>query len=140
MGDRIELGHLVYTIYETRWLPQIGEGPSARIPQNRFFLVRMNVGNTSTNELLVPNLTIEDDKGNTYPDLSNGDGVPQWLGYLHPVTVAQAAAGNAVFDAPPAHYKLHITDETSQIAALVDIPLSFRSETPDIPTPATEQR
>jgi hypothetical protein len=41
--------------------------------------------------------------------------------------------GNALFDAPPAHYKLHLSDESSQQTALVDIPLSFRAETPELP-------
>jgi hypothetical protein len=135
MGDRVELGHLVYTVFETRWLTQIGEGPSARVPQNRFFLIRLSVGNTSSREMLVPNMTIEDDKGNTYPELTDGDGVPQFLAVLRPVTIADAAAGNALFDAPPGHYKLHIADEENERLALVDIPLSFRSDVPEVPSP-----
>ncbi|PWT96903.1 MAG: hypothetical protein C5B51_32365, partial [Terriglobia bacterium] len=98
MGDRIVLGHLVYTVYETRWLPQIGEGPTARVPQNRFFLIRMSVGSSSNQETLIPNKTIVDDKGTSFTELSNGDGVPEWLGFLRPVTVAAAVAGNALFD------------------------------------------
>jgi hypothetical protein len=41
--------------------------------------------------------------------------------------------GNAVFDAPPRHYKMKVFDETSDKAAYIDIPLSFVSETPDVP-------
>lgn len=133
MGDRIELGRLVYTVFETRWLPQIGEGPTARIPQNRFFLIRMSVGNTGSGEILLPNLSIEDDQGNSYPELSEGEGVPQFLGLLHPVTAAQPLAGNVLFDAPPQHYRLRLWDQENQHTALVDIPLSFRSEIPDVP-------
>jgi hypothetical protein len=137
MGDRIELGRLVYTVFETRWLPQIGEGPTARIPQNRFFLIRMSVGNTGTGEILIPNLSIEDDTGNSFPELTDGDGVPQFLGMLHPVTTAQPLSGNVLFDAPAQHYRLRLWDQENQRTALVDIPLSFRSETPDVPTPDT---
>ncbi len=135
MGDRIELGHLIYTVLETRWLPQIGEGPTARVPQSRFLLIRMSVGNTGSGELLLPNLSIEDDHGNSYPELSDGEGVPQFVGLLQPITTAQPLAGNILFDAPPQHYRLRIWDQENQHTALVDIPLSFRSETPDIPAP-----
>lgn len=140
MGDRVELGHLVYTVLETRWASQLGDGPTARVPQHRFFLVRMNVGNTGNGRAIVPNMTIEDDHGNSYPEVRDGEGVPEWLGFLRPVTTLQAAAGNAVFDVPPAHYKLQVTDEDSQRSALVDIPLSFREEAPELPAPGGEQR
>jgi len=40
-----------------------------------------------------------------------------------------------VFDVPPKHYRLRVTDETSQKANDIDIPLNFASETPDMPTP-----
>ena len=46
---------------------------------------------------------------------------------------AESAQGHALFDAPPRHYKLRITDEDSDKAAYVDIPLSFTSESPDVP-------
>ena len=140
MGDRVELGHLIYTVFETRWLPQIGEGPTARIPENRFFLVRMSVGNTGGAEALVPNMTIEDDKGNSYPELTNGEGIPQFLGVLQAVRTAEPASGSALFDAPPAHYKLRLSDENSQHTALVDIPLTFHSESPDVPAPGAEAK
>jgi hypothetical protein len=51
------------------------------------------------------------------------------------VKAAESAQGNVVFDAPPRHYKLKVTDETGDRTALIDIPLTFGSETPDIPTP-----
>jgi hypothetical protein len=135
MGDRIELGRLVYTVFETRWLPEIGEGPTARIPQNRFFLIRMSVGNTGSGEILLPNVSLEDDQGNSYAELTDGEGVPQFVGMLHPVTTAQPLSGNVLFDAPPQHYRLLLWDQENQHSALVDIPLSFRSETPDVPAP-----
>jgi len=142
MGDRVELGHLVYTVFETRWASQLGEGSTARVPQpqHRFFLIRMNVGNTATVRAIVPNMSIEDDHGNSYPEVRDGDGVPEWLGFLRPVTTLEAAAGNVLFDVPPAHYRLRVTDEDSQRAALVDIPLSFQSDVPDLPTPGADPR
>jgi len=81
--------------------------------------------NSGSGDLIVPNLTIEDDKGNSYAELRDGDGVPDWIGYLRQVKPAESARGNLLFDAPPAHYKLRITDENEENSAYFDIPLSF---------------
>jgi hypothetical protein len=142
LGEKVALGHISYAIYETQWVPQFGEGPTARIPQHRFFLVRMSAVNSGGDDLIVPNVTIEDDHGNTYPELKDGDGVPEWIGYLRQVKPAESAAGNLVFDAPPAHYKLRITDENGESAAYIDIPLSFGAEVPppEVPTPDGEKK
>ena len=128
LGEKAELGHIIYTVYETQWMPQFGNGPTARIPQHRFYLVRMAAVNSSGADLIVPNVTVEDDKGNSYPELRDGDGVPVWIGYLRRVKPAESVRGNLLFDAPPAHYKLRITDENEENSAYFDIPLSFGAE------------
>ncbi len=141
LGEKAELGHIIYTVYETQWVPQFGEGPAARVPQHRFFLVRMAAVNSGSADLIVPNVTIEDDNGNSYPELRDGDGVPQWIGYLRQVKPAESAQGNLLFDAPPAHYKLRITDENEENPAYVDIPLSFGAELPSpVPAPGSEKK
>jgi hypothetical protein len=142
LGEKAGLGHIIYTVYETQWLPQLGEGPAARVPEHRFFLVRMAAVNSGSEDLSVPNVTVEDDKGNSYPELPNGDGVPQWIGYLRRVKPAESAQGNLVFDAPPAHYKLRITDENEENSAYFDIPLSFGAEIPtnEIPAPIEKKQ
>jgi hypothetical protein len=137
MGEKVELGHLYYQVFETQWLTHIGEGAEARVPQNRFFLVRLSTGTSTSGSVGVPNMTIQDDNGNTYHELSDGAGVPNWAGYLHNAEPGQPASGNIVFDAPPRHYKLKITDESGDRTAFIDIPLSFTSETPEIVTPGT---
>ena len=142
MGEKVAAGQIIYTVYETQWMPQLGEGPTARVPQHRFFLVRMTAVNSGSAEVIVPNVTVEDDQGNTYPELQNGDGVPQWIGYLRTVKPAESAQGNLVFDAPPAHYKLRLTDENEENPAYVDIPLSFGAEIPpaELPAPGPEKK
>jgi hypothetical protein len=142
LGEKLQLGHIIYTVYETQWAPQFGEGPAARIPEHRFFLVRMAAVNGASEDVSVPNVTIEDDKGNSYPELSNGDGVPQWIGYLRQVKPAESVQGNLLFDAPPAHYRLRITDENEENPAYIDIPLSFGAEAPptDVPMPGSEKK
>jgi hypothetical protein len=135
LGDRIQLGHIAYLVYETQWMTHIGAGPEARIPQHRYFLVRMSATNGAGGDVTVPNFIIQDDSGNTYHELSDGTGVPDWIGYLRNVKPAEAAQGNALFDAPPRHYKLKIQDEDGERTAFVDIPLNFGAETPDIVAP-----
>ena len=133
MGEKVELGHLYYQVFETQWLTHIGDGAESRVPQNRFFLVRLSAVNSYGSDVIVPNLMLEDDSGNSYPELSSGDGVPQYIGYLRNVRPADSAQGNALFDAPPRHYKMKLSDETGEKIAYVDIPLTFVSETPDVP-------
>ena len=53
MGDRVELGHIIYTVFETQWMTHIGEGPLARVPQNRFFLVRMTAVNSGSGDQIL---------------------------------------------------------------------------------------
>jgi hypothetical protein len=80
----------------------------------------------------IPDFTIEDDSGHTYNELTIGEGVPQWIGYLRSAKPADFVQGNVVFDAPPGHYKLRVSDDQKN-EALVDIPLTFGAETPEIP-------
>jgi hypothetical protein len=133
MGEKITLGHIVYVVFETQWLTHIGQGADARVPQHRFFLVRLSASNSLSTDIIVPNFSVEDDSGNTYPELSSGEGVPQYIGYLRNVKGTDTVQGNAIFDAPPRHYKMKIADETGERTAYIDIPLNFVSETPDVP-------
>ncbi len=134
MGDPVTLGRLTYTVYETRWLSRLGEDPAPRIPQHRFFLIRASIGNGASTDVMAPNLTVEDSKGTVYQEISNGEGVPQWIGYLRHIKPADAVQGYLLFDVPPGAYNLRVWDENSERAALVAIPLSFNSETPE-PSP-----
>ena len=141
MGERVTVGHLVYNVFETQWLTHVGQDPAnQRVPQNRFFLVRISVVNGGASDVIAPNLTVEDDKGNSYPELNNGEGIPQWIGYLRQIKPANSVQGNIVFDVPPGNYKLRVLDEDSNRAALIDIPLSFGAEAPDVPLPGSEKQ
>lgn len=139
MGDKVEVGHIVYTAFETQWLTQIPQEPTPRVPKNRFFLVRLSAVNGGATESVLPTLTIQDDHGKSYEELSNGEGVSQWIGFVRQVKPADSVQGFVVFDAPPAHYKLRVTDETEERVAFIDIPLNFGSETPEVPVPGAKQ-
>lgn len=135
LGDKVTVGRVIYTAFETQWLTQIPQDPTPRIPQNRFLLVRVSAVNGGSGSLIVPNVTLEDDQGKAYEELKDGQGVPQWIGFLRQVKPADSLQGNVVFDAPPAHYKLRVTDEDAENAALIDLPLSFGGDSPNIPLP-----
>ena len=83
---------------------------------------------------------IEDSKGNQYQEVSNGEGVPQWIGYIRQVQPADSASGNLVFDAPPARYQLRIADEEEARFALIELPLTFAAETPEMCCPAPPRK
>ena len=135
MGEKAAAGHLTYTVFETQWATHFGDGVSARVPQNRFFVIRLSAVNGGIAEAPIPAFTIEDDAEHVYNELSDGQGVPQWVGYLRSAKPANDVQGNIVFDAPPAHYKLRVSDDQKH-AALIDLPLTFGAETPDL-APAT---
>lgn len=135
MGQRVSVGHLVYTAFETQWLPRLGSGADVRMPEHSFFLVRLSAVNGGSEQMTIPNVTVEDDQGNSYDELSDGTGVPQWIGYLRQAKPAESLDGNVVFDVAPRHYKLRVFDETGDRAALIDIPLNFNAESPAAPLP-----
>lgn len=138
MGEKVRLGQLSYTVFDTRWLTHLGDPATGRVPQNRFLLIRFSAVNGGSSEATVPALAIQDDQGRTYDEIPNGDGVPQWAGYLRNVKPADSVQGNALFDAPPAHYKLKLSDEASPRIALIDIPLTFGAEAPDVAVPTVK--
>ena len=131
MGERIELPPLVYAVFEKQWLTQLGDGPDVRYPQNRFLLIRISATNSGSAETFVPNLTVEDDAGNSCGESSNGEGVPRWIGFLRSIKPADTLQGNVVFDCAPKHYRLKLVNDQGA-TAYVEIPLSFDSESPGI--------
>jgi len=135
MGERVNVGSLVYNVFETQWKSQLGEGADARVPKDRFFLVHLSIGNSSAADLMVPTTTLVDDSGQTFTELGDGDGVPSWIGFLRHVKPAETLVGNIVFDAPPKHFRLRVSDENSQKTQEIDIPLNFNSDTTEIPQP-----
>jgi len=125
MGDKVSVGHIIYTVIDTEWKTSLTEDPDSRSPQYRFLLVRMSAVNGGGDNVMLPNPVIEDDAGNTYQEVSEGKGVPEWAGYLRRIAPAEASIGNILFDAPPKSYRLRVTDENGEKPTLIDLPLSF---------------
>jgi hypothetical protein len=134
MGERAQAGTLVYTIYETEWKPQLGEGPSAKIPTNRFLILRFTVTNTGRRDSDVPQMVLVDEAGNSYQEVVEAPEVPRHFGVIRTVKPAQTEEGRVVFDVPMASYKLRVSsdpDAEVESAALIAIPLQFQATQPD---------
>lgn len=135
LGERVTIGHLTYVGVETQWYEEFGEGPGARVPRNQFLLVRLSVSNGGDAQAAVPNLSVEDSGGRRFPELSDGDGVPDWIGAVRTLAPTDTLGGNAVFDVPTGHYTLHILDENGRHEARIDLPLHLApgpEEDPDL--------
>ena len=139
MGEHVALGPLIYTVFERQWMTQIGTGIDARIPQNRFYLVRISAVNNGSAAAIIPTISLVDDTGTAFSELQSGDGVPDFIGSLRQVAPGGTVQGNLVFDVQQKHYKLKLSDEDGKVTALVDIPLSFDSDNPDV-TPVIPDR
>ena len=133
LGEKAYVGQLSYTAFDTQWLVSLGDGANARLPQNRFFLVHVNVVNGGRGDASVPTFTLLDDAGQTFSELTSGEGVPNWMGIVRKVKPAESETGNIAFDVAPAHYRLRVNDETEDRYAYIDIPLTFEGPIPTIP-------
>jgi hypothetical protein len=132
MGEQAEAGPLVYTVLEAEWWTQLGEGVNVRMPQHRLLLLRLSVTNSGATECLIPTMTLVGSGGESYQELSDGEGVDDWLGVLRRLRPTETMHGRVLFDAPRGDYQLRVTDdafepEMAQVA-LVDIPLRFESK------------
>jgi len=140
IGERAQVGPLIYNVYEMQYMVNIGEGADTRVPNNRFLVVHVSVVNSggASADQSIPTFTLIDDAGTVYTELDNGAGVQQWLGFARKVRPAESTSGNIVFDVAPKHYKLRIADETDEHYGLVDLPLTYGTPTPPpdaAPTP-----
>jgi len=133
MGQKVTIGHLTYNVIETQWHPEFGAGPAARAAENQFLLVRLSVTNGGAGDAAVPNLSVEDSRGRAFPELTDGNQVPDWIGALRTLAPADTLTGNAVFDVSAGHYSLDILDEDSQHPARIDLPLSIETEPVEAP-------
>jgi hypothetical protein len=131
LGQKVQLGNLTYLGIETQWSSAFGEGPGARAPQNQFLLVRLSVSNGGNADASVPNFSLEDSTGHRFAELSDGNGVPDWIGMLRTVAPNDTLVGNAAFDVATGPYKLHILDEDGKHEARIDLPLNFQNQSGD---------
>jgi hypothetical protein len=128
-GDKATVGPLVYNVTDTEVTQQLGDDPAKeRTAQDRFFLVKVSVSNSSADDQPIPAMTLVDDEGHSYTELADGNGVPNWLGVVRKVRPTQTEQGVVVFDAPTKHYHLRLNDPLDEKEIAIDVPLSFVHE------------
>jgi hypothetical protein len=131
MGTAVTVGPLSYTILDQRWHDSLPGGSGARMPNHRFLTLSLSVTNTGSEDAGIPLLSLIGSDGKEYQELSEGEGVTGWMGYIRLVDPAQTEHGRIVFDVPPGAYQLRVSsggEPESEVTALVNIP--FRIETP----------
>lgn len=128
MGERVQVGPLVYTVLEADWETELGDGANARTAKNRFLIIRLSIQNVGNKEVTLPLLHLESDKGEETLELDNAQGVDEWLGLLRPITPSNTLQGRIVFDVATAPYRLRLTDGAdleNERTAYVNIPLKL---------------
>lgn len=123
MGERVDVGGVVYTVLESEWRAAIGEGAEAMIPQNRFLILRVTITNGAGQAANVPFLRLEGGKEETM-EVDNAKALAGWMGLVRIIPPAQTEEGKLVFDVPPGSYKLRVSNGSgdNEITRLVDIP------------------
>jgi hypothetical protein len=125
----VTLWPLTYNVVDSRISPRLGEDPdTARFPQERFYLVQITVSNAGNTDDSIPALALVDDDGKIYNELTDGSGVPDWLGLLRSAKAHDQAKGTVLFDAPPRHYRLRLSEQFATPEISIDLPLNFTHE------------
>jgi len=133
MGDRVPVGQMTYSVVESEWKTQLGESFKVRSPENRFLLIRISVTNGTGTDASIPLFTLEASNGQTYRELSNGEGVVNWFGLLRTISPGQTQQGAILFDVPLTSYKLRVPDIADpglERYVTVQIPLRLDSDVP----------
>ena len=110
MGERVPVGQMTYSVVESAWRPQLGEGFKIRTPEQRFLLLRISVTNGAGKDVSIPLLTLEGNNGQTYREIADGDGVDNWFGLLRTLNPGETQQGNVLFDVPLTSYRLRVPD------------------------------
>jgi hypothetical protein len=137
IGERADAGLIIYTALEAAWKSQLGQPPASRLPQDRFLLVRLRVTNSSPQEASIPLATLVAPSGKEYAELSDGEGVEEWLGVLRRLKPNETVFGWVLFDAPRGDYQLRVSDDAFDPAdarmALIQIPLRLEATSDYLP-------
>jgi uncharacterized protein DUF4352 len=128
MGEKVSSGPFIYSVLDTQVLARLGSDANPRNPSNRFYLVQLSVSNSGNAKESVPSLALVDDQGQSYPELSDGQSVPDWFGLFRDLGPGETRRANIAFDVPAKHYRLKVSDEFDEAPVYVDLPLNYIHE------------
>ena len=140
-GDKATSGTLVYNLTDAEKTQQLGDDPAnPRTAKDRFYLIRVSISNSGSDEQPIPAMTLVDDTGQAYTESSDGTGVANWLGVVRKVNPAQTESGYVLFDVPVKHYRLRLNDQFDEKEIAIDLPIGFirdSTKTLQVNTPDT---
>lgn len=124
MGEKVEVGSLVYTVVSADWRPELGDGNNAK---DRFLVIQLSVTNGGGSPMASPLTHLIDAQGKEYGELQEVRNFSQWMGLIRNVSPASTESGAIVFDVPLAIYKLKVSDGNveNEKSAQVEIPLEL---------------
>src|SRR5687768_18536811 len=70
MGEKVQVGPLIYTVMEAEWKHQLGDG--GRMPVHRFLFLRVNMMNNSSATVSVPAFVLQAPNGTRYEEVVEG--------------------------------------------------------------------
>lgn len=129
MGERVQVGPLIYTVLEADWLNELPGEANPRLPQHKFLTIRATVTNSGSREVHMPLLNLVDEANNQVLEIDDGKGVEEWFGLYRAIKPADTLPGRFVFDVRPGNYKLLLSDGgdlEKEATALVAIPLRLK--------------
>jgi hypothetical protein len=136
MGTEVTTGELKYLVVDSEWRDSLDTAAGPRLPSSRFLMIQLSVTNSASEEKAAPLLEIVNDKGQAFRELSEGDGVPQWMGYLRLLQPKETRTGRLLFDVPPGAYQLRVSsggDPETERTALVEVPFQIGPDTSRMP-------
>jgi hypothetical protein len=136
MGERVPVGQMTYSVVESSWRAQLGEGFRVRTPVQRFLLLKISVTNGTGKDVSIPLLTLDGSNGQTYQEIANGEGVDNWFGLLRTLNPGETQQGNVLFDVPLTSYKLRVPDvNISGYEGYASVQIPLKMDPDVIPSP-----
>lgn len=137
VGEKVPVGGAIYTVLESEWVAELDPGSAmGRTPKHRFLVVHIGINNAGSKELNLPLLNAVDSTGQDHLEVSEGQGVVEWLGLLRPLNPTESKDGRIVFDVPPGTYNLRLSDggdPENERTALVALPAPAKGGPMDSP-------
>jgi hypothetical protein len=137
MGERAEIDRFVYSVLEARWVQQLDSAASPRLPRASFLLLRVSVTNGDVRNFTIPQLVLVASTREEYPELSDGEGVADWIGLLRGVEPMETKTRWALFDVPRGDYRLRVADDAFDPAeaktAMIEVPIRLAATSDSLP-------
>lgn len=137
LGDRAPAGQITYMGLSAEYRDQI---PGAKEPlKDRYLVMRLSATNGGAQEVTLPLTRLIAADGKEYPEVTEVEGFPEWLGPLRRIEPGKTEQGYIVFDVPVGAYKLEVSgggDLEQEQLVQIDVPANLTPIAPSsVPGP-----